>query len=95
MYRTVHPYSAKSTREFRSWNLGKQLAAEVSAPPEIICEPHLQLSSPMFLQFLRARTIRRLVQNLPALKVHLKPDRYIVRLLREHGYTIPFHGKLS
>ena len=48
----------------------------------------------MFLQFLRARTIRRLVENLPALKVHLKPDRYIVRLLREHGYTIPFHGKL-
>ena len=51
-------------------------------------------SSPMLLQFLRARTIRRLVQNLPALKVHLKPDRYIVRLLREHGYTIPFRGKI-
>ena len=49
----------------------------------------------MFLQFLRARTIRRLVENLPALKVHLKPDRYIVRLLREHGYTIPFHGKMQ
>ena len=29
MYRTVHPYAAKSTREFRSWNMGKQVAAEV------------------------------------------------------------------
>ena len=61
--------------------------------PSTICGTIILQSSPM-LQFLRARTIRRLVQNLPALKVHLKPDRYIVRLLREHGYTIPFRSKI-
>ena len=99
MYRTVHPYAAKSTKEFRSWNVGKQLAAEVSDPPQLVqCIPYLSTISSIMInlrsQFLRARTIRRLVENLPALKVHLKPDRYIVRLLREHGYTIPFHGKI-
>jgi hypothetical protein len=30
MYRTVHPYAARSEKEFRGWNVGKQLAAEVS-----------------------------------------------------------------
>ena len=36
MYRTVHPYAAKSTKEFISWNLGKQLAAEVKVLPKYI-----------------------------------------------------------
>ena len=45
MYRTVHPYAAKSTREFRSWNLGKQLAAEVSGPPTVINEPSRDFDS--------------------------------------------------
>ena len=29
MYRAIHPYSAPSEKIFRSWNLGKQLSAEV------------------------------------------------------------------
>ena len=46
MYRTVHPYAAKSTKEFRSWNVGKQLAAEVSDPPQLVqCIPYLSTIS--------------------------------------------------
>ena len=50
MYRTVHPYAAKSTKEFRSWNVGKQLAAEVSGPPQLVqCIPYLSTISSMMV----------------------------------------------
>ncbi len=30
IYKSLHPYAARSDKEFRSWNLGKQLASEVN-----------------------------------------------------------------